>query len=264
MEPETPDTPALRSRRALLAAAAGSAAALAASAALPLAAVAAPATVMTEQDNPATAETSVTNSGASVSALRGNATGTGSTYGLLGTSAHGGGVVGWSESPPTSYWPDFDPTFTDYTGVFGSSPTFPDPQFLATGVWGDSPDIGVYGSGGYGVLGFGGKGVEGRANSIAGSIGVSAFAPSTSQTALKITGKVVFNRAGRGSIGAGKSTLTVTMAGVTTNSRVFAVLASNRSGRYVRAVVPAAGKFTVYLNGTVSAASAVAYLVLDV
>ena len=48
-----------------------------------------------------------------------------------------------------------------------------------------------------------------------------------------------------------------------TNSRVFAVLASNRSGRYVRAVVPAAGKFTIYLNTTVTSTTVVTWFVLD-
>ena len=44
---------------------------------------------------------------------------------------------------------------------------------------------------------------------------------------------------------------------------VFAVLASNRVGVYVRAVVPAAGKFTIYLNSKVTANSAVSWFVLD-
>src|SRR5262249_16704045 len=84
MEPETPEPTALRSRRALPAAAAGSAAALAASAALPLAASAAPTAMSTEQDNPSTANTSVTDSGAGSTAFAGNAKGTGAGYGLLG------------------------------------------------------------------------------------------------------------------------------------------------------------------------------------
>ena len=263
MEPETPETPALRSRRALLAAAAGSAAALAASTALPLAAAAAPVNVQTEVDNPSSANTSITDNGAGSTAFAGNATGTGAGYGLLGTSTGGGGVVGWSVAPPTSYWPDFDPAFTQYTGVFGSSPTFPDPNLLATGVWGDSPDIGVYGSGGYGVYGYGGHGVHGLANSLAGSVGVMAIAPTNSQTALRVTGKVAFNRAGRTSIGSGKSSVTVSMSGVSARSRLFATLASNRSGRWVRAVVPGTNSFTIYLNTTVTSSTAVAYMVLD-
>ena len=258
------DGTALRSRRALLTAAAGSAAALAASAALPLAAAAAPATVMTEQDNPSTANTSITDSGAGSTAFAGKATGTGAGYGVLGTATGAAGVAGWSVSAPTSYWPTFDPAFTQYTGVFGSAPAGDGVNFVGSGVWGDSPDVGVYGSGGLGVNGYGGIGVEGDANSQPGSVGVWAYAPTASQYALKATGKVSFNRAGRTTIGAGKSSVKVTLAGVTTSSRVFAVLASNRSGRYVRAVVPAAGSFTIYLNTTVTSSSAVAFLVLDV
>jgi hypothetical protein len=41
------------------------------------------------------------------------------------------------------------------------------------------------------------------------------------------------------------------------------VLNSNRSGRYVRAVVPASGKFTIYLNSTVSSSTYVAFFVID-
>jgi hypothetical protein len=40
--------------------------------------------------------------------------------------------------------------------------------------------------------------------------------------------------------------LAITLAGVTTSSLVFAVLYSNRSGRYVQAVTPTTGKFTIW------------------
>jgi hypothetical protein len=257
------DPSSLRSRRALLAAAAGSAAALAASAALPLAASAAPTNVETEQDNPSTATTSITDSGAGSTAFVGNATGTGAGYGVQGTSLAAGGVVGWSVSPPTSYWATFDPSVTNYTGVFGSAPHSTDPNFAGSGVWGDSPDSGVYGSGGFGVEGYGGVGVIGEANKVAGSIGVWAWSPGTAQTALRVTGKVSLDRAGRASINAGASTKVIAMAGVGTGSRVFAVLASNQSGRYVRAVVPGTNSFTIYLNAAVTAKSVVTYVVFD-
>ena len=42
----------------------------------------------------------------------------------------------------------------------------------------------------------------------------------------------------------------------------FAVLNSSRSGIYVRAVVPAAGKITIYLNKAVSSSTYVSWLVL--
>ena len=155
-----PELAAPRSRRALLAAAAGTAAAFAASAALPLTAAAADGDpVLQGNDNATTADTSITDSGADSTAVIGNATGTGFGYGVLGTSTAAGGVVGWSVSPPDISW--FLPEYTGYTGVFGSSPTHPDPNIFATGVWGDSPDVGVYGTGSVGLRGDGGIGVLG-------------------------------------------------------------------------------------------------------
>ncbi len=249
-------------RRALLTAAAGSAAALVAAAALPLTAVAAdPNDVVKGTDNLTTATTSVTDSGADSTALAGAATGTGFGYGVLGTGAGGGGVVGWSVSPPDASW--FLPEHTGHTGVFGSAPAHPDPNLSATGVWGDSPDVGVLGSGGSGVIGYGYVGVEGDANSNAGSVGVWAWAPTNSQLALKVTGKVQFSRSGRQSMAKGKSSYTKALAGVTTSSKVFAVLATSESGRWVRAVVPAAGKFTIYLNTTLTSSAVVSWFVLD-
>src|SRR3954447_2262761 len=135
-----------RSRRALLAAAAGTAAAFAAQAALPLTAGAADGDpVLQGTPNATTADTSITDSGAGSTAVAGNARGTGAGYGVLGTSTGGGGIVGWSISPPDVAW--FTPDLTSYTGVFGSAPSHPNPDIFATGVWGDSPDVGVYGSG---------------------------------------------------------------------------------------------------------------------
>ena len=192
-----PESQPLRSRRALLTAAAGTAAALAASAALPLTAAAAdPDDVVKGVDNPTTATTSITDSGAGSTAFQGNATGTGAGYGVEGTSLGAGGVVGWSVEPPSLTLPDFVPGDTQYTGVFGSAPTNPG-DFFATGVWGDSPDIGVLGTGLLGVIGFGAVGVVGEANDEAGSIGVQAFAPSNAQKALVVSGKVSFSRSGR-------------------------------------------------------------------
>jgi hypothetical protein len=269
----------LRTRRALLAAAAGSAVAVVASAALPLGVAAAATNVQTETDNLSAANTTITDSGADSTAFGGNATGTGAGYGLEGTSLGAGGVVGWSVSAPTSYWvnPPFDPAFTKYTGVFGSTPSaIADTGFSGTGVWGDSEDIGVYGSGSIGVNGYGGYGVEGDANdtpgsigvrgvsgSNAGSTGVRADARTTAQYALKVSGKVNFSRSGRKSMSSGHSTLTIYLAGVTTGSKVFAVLATSESGRYVRAVVPASGSFKVYLNTTLTSSAVVAWFVLD-
>jgi hypothetical protein len=262
----TIDSSAPRSRRALLAAAAGSVAAVAASAALPLGVAASPANLMSETDNLSSANTAIINNSSASgdgTAFTGSATGTSAGFGLEGTSITGAGVSGWSSAPPTSYWPEFVPADATYTGVFGTAPANPDPDFLASGVWGDSPDAGVIGSGGYGVYGIGGVGVVGSANTLPGSVGVQAYAQTTAQTALKVSGKVSFSRSGRTNIATGQSQLTINLGGVAANSRVFAVLASNRTGRYVRAVVPAANKFTIYLNTTVTSTTVVTWFVLD-
>lgn len=250
-----------RSRRALLAAAAGAAGAFAANAALPLTAAAAPVNMQTESPNPTTAETSITDSAAASNAFVSNATGTGSGYGLLGTSASGGGVVGWSVTAPDGTW--FTPDVTGYTGVFGSAPTNPDTNSAGTGVWGDSEDIGVLGTGGNGVVGYGGIGVEGDANGVAGAVGVWAWAPSTAQVALKVTGKVSLSRSGRKAMASGSSSALIYLQGVTTTSKVFAVLATNESGRWVRAVLPAAGRFRIYLNAALTSSAVVSWFVLD-
>jgi hypothetical protein len=249
-----------RSRRALLAAAAGAAGAFVAQAALPLTAAAAPANMQTEQNNVTTAMTSITDSGADSTALAVHATGTGTGYGLEATSLDAGGVVGWSISAPDPAW--FQPAFTAYTGVFGSAPAYIDSSQSATGVWGDSPDIGVLGTGGSGVVGYGYVGVEGDANDNAGSVGVWAYAPATG-VALKVTGKVSLSRSGRKAMSSGKSAVAVYLGGVTVGSKVFAVLATSESGRWVRAVVPAAGKFTVYLNTALTSSAVVSWFVLD-
>ncbi len=68
---------------------------------------------------------------------------------------------------------------------------------------------------------------------------------------------------GRLSMATGASSKAVTLAGVTATSKVFAVLATSETGRWVRAVVPAAGKFTVYLNTTLTSSAVVSWFVLD-
>lgn len=247
-----------RSRRALLAAAAGGAAALAASAALPMAAAAHDADdVQKGVDNPTTATTSISNSTADKNAFESAATGIG--FGVQGTSTLAAGVLGWSVEPPDPIW--FTPDITANTGVFGSAPAGDGVTTFGSGVWGDSPDAGVYGTGSVGVLGQGGRGVEGDA-AVTGGIGVYAYG-ALDATALYVNGKVFFSRSGRATIGSGKSSIAVTLAGVSASSRVFAVLHSNRSGRWVRAVVPAAGKFTIYLNTTTTSATYVAWFVIN-
>jgi hypothetical protein len=257
------DELAPRSRRAILAAAAGAAGALAASAVLPAGIAAAdPNDVVMGTDNPTVATTTITNSTADSTAFAGHATGTGYAYGLEGTSPAGAGVFAWSTAAP-DWTPPFEPSITACSGVFGSAPAGDHTTTVGTGVWGDSPDTGVYGSGSRGVEGYGGWGVVGYTNGLTGGVGVYAIAPNTTTLALRAEGKVHFSRSKRTAIAKGKSSLTVTLAGVTSSSLVYAVLATTEPGRYVRAVVPTTNKFTVYLNTALATSSVVAWFVLD-
>jgi hypothetical protein len=237
--------PATRSRRALLTAAAGAAGALAAHAAMPLTAAAVdPYDVVLGAPNPSLALTSITQGTAGLGAFKATTTWAGAA-----------GVVG-STGDETGMAPE-----TPSTGVYGWAPTPASDTFFATGIWGDSEDVGTYGSGYVGVRGDGVYGVIGVGG--VGGIGVQAYGATATDVALNVTGKVRFSRSGRSTIGAGKSSIKVTLAGVSSSSRVFAVLHSNRSGRYVRAVVPTTGYFIIYLNTTVASSTYVAWFVLN-
>ena len=254
-----PDESTPRSRRALLAAAAGGAAALAAQAALPLTAMAADGDpVLIGAPNLATATTHINNNADASDAF--HATSVGLGIAVFGQSSQSSGVRGISVDGLEAATANV----TTYTGVYGWSPAYPDENGVGTGVWGDSPDWGVFGTGFVGVYGYAesGIGVIGESGSTS-TPAIIAFGATASSPALEVQGKVKFNRAGRKTIGAGKSTLVVTMAGVTTTSKILAVLNSNRSGRYVRAVVASTGKFTIYLNSSVSSSTYVAYFVYD-
>lgn len=234
-----------RSRRALLAAAAGAAGALAATAAMPLAAAAAdPDDVVKNINNDTIATTSITQATDALVAFKAKTTTTGAA-GLLGSTGDETNIA-----PSTSF-----------TGVYGWAPTGGDTD-VGAGVWGDSDDIGVVGSGSVGIYGFGGTGVVGQASTSL-QPGVLAYGQTTSTLALQVVGKVKFNRSGRRSMSSGTSSRAVTLAGVTSTSKVFAVLATSESGRWVRAVVPAAGKFTIYLNTTLTSSAVVSWFVLD-
>ena len=89
-----------------------------------------------------------------------------------------------------------------------------------------------------------------------------AYAPSNSQKALVVSGKVSFSRSGRKSIERTAST-TVSLSGVTTSSKVFAVLATNEKGRWVRSAVPGTNSFVIRLNTALSSSAVVSWFVLD-
>ena len=250
-----------RSRRALLAAAAGGAAALAASAALPLTAMAAnDSPVLLGHDgspgnNEATQTTGIKNTTANSNAFEAGAAGTG--FGLLGSSTGGAGIAGWSMSANVG----FDPADGAFTGIYGYSPSGESAGVTGVGVVGQSEDWGILGTGTVGVFGLGTYGVVGQ--SLSTAAGVLALGFSTTDLGLEVVGKVRFSRSGRSNVSAGASSRLITLAGVTTSSKVFAVLATNRSGRYVRAVVTATGRFRIYLNASVSSTTSVSWFVLD-
>ena len=240
------DRGSLSSRRALLAAAAGGAAALAASAAMPLSTLAHDTDDLAlNTDNPTTATTSISN------------VTTGST-GFEASSTGGAGSVSWSITESPFFVPADD---GPYTGVFGFSPAGPDANTVGVGVWGDSDDYGVLGTGNVGVSGTGNIGVIGASTS--DQAGIQAFGNTASSLALDVYGKVRFNRSGRATVAKHKSSIKVSLPGTTSSSRVFAVISSNRSGRWVRAAVPTTGSFTIYLNASVSSSTYVSWFVLN-
>jgi hypothetical protein len=145
------------------------------------------------------------------------------------------------------------------TGVYGYSDASPIEGFVGVGVWGDSPDIGVVGTGATGVQGVGIWGVQGYTQQ-AGGIAVFAQSAHAGARAIRVEGKAEFTRSGRTTIASGASTKKVTLSGCTSSSLVIAVLASNRSGRYIRAVVPSTGYFTIYLNTSVTSTTNISWI----
>jgi hypothetical protein len=127
---------------------------------------------------------------------------------------------------------------------------------------------GVVGVGdGLGPPGLFGTGVYGYSGTMAppdapNNVGVFARGDGAS-IALRVQGRAVFSRSGRTYVSAGHSSRTVTVAGMTASSFVLATLQTRRTGVYVAAAVPAAGKFTLYLNQAVSATTYFAYIVLN-
>jgi hypothetical protein len=260
----------VRSRRAVLAAAASGAAALAATALAPAHVAAVATNMLTETDNATTAPTGVSNSTADSQALFGHTTGAGN--GVEGTSVIGHGVRGISSdtSDPVTNTSIAGvvgvagsvgsiPANLSPVGVFGYSDPGPVDGPAGVGVWGVSDDLGVAGDGGVGVYGQGFYGALGYSEATSG-IAVYAAAGDPTVRALRVEGRAEFTRSGRTSISAGHSTRAVTLAGCTSSTLVFAVLSSNRSGRFVRAVVPASGKFTIYLNTTVGSSTNVTWI----
>jgi hypothetical protein len=261
---EQPQESARRSRRAVLAAAAGSAAALAATA------MAAPATVLGHDaddvqkgvDNPTTARTSITNSAGDATTPQDSFAGVSTG---LGTGVHGfSGASGSTLDDPIELTGVLGTAVGDSgSGVIG----FGDFTVSGTtvGVLG-SADNGVVGVGTFGVVGIGDSvSVQGLTQSgFSGSVAVYGEAADTNQYALQAIGRVKFNRSGRTLVGSGKSSVKITLAAVTSATHVFAQIGSLRPGYYIASVVPTSGSFTVYFNKALVQGTYVHWFVLDV
>jgi hypothetical protein len=256
-----------RSRRSILAAAAGAALATAASAvAKPLPADAADGDVVHVGDFNlvGTVTTGVSCSGTGP-ALRGTTTHDGSSaIGVLGYAATGPatGVTGQADGKRG-------------VGVHGIA-TNVDGQF-AYGIIGES-----LGNGGIGVLGqsrgqsSNGTGVSGSSDSPNGTgvvgtasagtgvqggavDGIGVLATTVTGTALAVNGKATFSRSGRASVPAGKSHVDVDIpGGLLASANILATIQGFRSGVYVAGVrpnYPASGKARIYLNKVASASA---------
>jgi hypothetical protein len=210
----------------------------------------------------------------------------GSQAGVYGSSSSGAGVIGQSVSSDgvsgsstsangVSGYSSYDVGVYGHTDSGGGYGVFGDSINNSAGVCGVSYS-------GAGVIGYVGTravqpgvsaetGVWGIAEASAQSVavrgssdsGTGVLAESNSGAALKVSGKAQFSRSGRKTISAGKSSLKVPMAGVTTASYVVATLQTKRTGVYVIAAVPAAGSLTIYLNKAVPATTAIGYLVIN-
>jgi hypothetical protein len=133
---------------------------------------------------------------------------------------------------------------------------------------GSSNGPGVTGEGGGsgdGVVGSAttGNGVHGTASAAAG-VGVLA-ANTAGGIALKATGPAVFSRSGLLTVAAGQSSATQTGVALTSASLVLATLQQNLSGVSVRSAVPnvPGSSFTVHLSKAPSTSAAVAWFVVN-
>jgi hypothetical protein len=267
-----------RSRRALLVGAAAAAVGVAAGAlGRPAPAWAAQTQMLTEANNTAASQTSLTSGQTGDSSAVFAAYSTATTeriYSLFGqtASSHGYGMYGYSSVDSVGV-EGHSALGTGVVGVAGSGEThapggvgvygsgtfdgiFGEGQH--SGVTGNSPQIGLRGSGqdagvfgtatAIGVSGMGKVGVRGLSPEQAGtgvegtaSSGTGMHALSTAGTALKVDGKARFNRSGRASVARNRAYVDVdltALGGISGSSLCFANLAYPRSGVWIRAVRP--------------------------
>ena len=142
-------------------------------------------------------------------------------------------------------------------GVYGTSVS-------GTGVYGvGGSGVGVFGTGSTGVQGSGATGVHGIADS---SPGVGVLAENTvGGSALEVKGVVAFSRSGVATVLAGTSKVTLKLS-LSSASFVLATIQGNVAGLYVQGVTMItgpSGSFTIHLNKTVAANTNVAWFVIN-
>jgi hypothetical protein len=203
------------------------------------------------------------NTGSTGIGVEGKTAGTGSAvYGHA--TANGAGVYGESETGTGTYG------LGGPTGVYGSGTNTGVEGSTGnggTGVYGHnsgSTGIGVWGqTGGTGSAVFGEATVNGAGVFGKSQTGSALRGDSPSGTALEVNGKAKFSRSGVVTVAAGTASKAVSLAGVTASSMVVATAQQNGSV-FVKAAVPAAGSFTIFLNGNAPGSGLkVAYFVLN-
>ena len=183
-----------------------------------------------DSDNYSAASTMVTGTTDGITAFAGAQLGSG--VGLEGFTYYGVGVLAVAGVSGTGV----DARSTSGTAAIGSS-------YQGTGVYG-----------------FAGSTVAPTPTGTAA--GVLARADDPTLLALRVVGRASFSLSGRATVAKNHSSVTVTKAGITAASLVIATPKTNRAGVFVQAVVPSAGKFTIYLNKKVSGTTYVAYMAL--
>jgi hypothetical protein len=169
--------------------------------------------------------------------VRGDGVGGSGNYGVFGsgdTGVFGSGDTGVFGSG------DIGVGGSGNYGVFGSSNHF--------GVFGSGNDVGVGGvSGNVGVTGHsdGNTGVNGEG----GLIGVHAVSlvSGGAGVGLRVDGRSVFRTAGVATVESGKKSVVVNLAGVTSTDMVLATVQQTGSF-YVKNAVAGSNKLTIYIN----------------
>ena len=175
--------------------------------------------------------------------------------GVLGYHAHASGNAIWGHNTASGARGGLG---SGSRGVYGLCPSKE-----GAGVRGDNthPD-------GSAVFGYN------SAHQLAGALGMGSLSTAlygsapfdAEHWALVVDGRAAFSRSGLLTVAKNKSSVSAAPVGViTTSTTVLATLQTNRAGVYIQAAVAssASGKITIFLNKKVTAATKVAYFILN-